>query len=54
MNGDPGDVDYLGDPLLCSMMSSLYDLPHVRYSALTFVSSENCHIVKTGTDDLRE
>ena len=30
MNGDPGDVDYLGDPLLCSTMSSLHDLPHVQ------------------------
>ena len=30
MNGDSGDVDYLGDPLLCSRMSSLRYLRYLR------------------------
>lgn len=28
MNGDPGDIDYLGDPLLFSV-SNLHQLPYV-------------------------
>ena len=30
MNGDSGDVNYLGDPLLYSRMSSLRYLPYLR------------------------
>ena len=45
MNGDSGDVDYLGDPLLCSIMRNLDQLPFVRIYGHTFVSSEGCHIV---------
>ncbi len=45
MNGDSGDVDYLGDPLLCSIMRNLGLLPFVRIYGYTFVSSESCHIV---------
>ena len=28
MNGDPGDIDYLSDPLLCSV-SNLHHLPYM-------------------------
>lgn len=45
MNGDSRDVDYLGDPLLCSIISNLRDLRHVTRKMHTFVSSEGCHIV---------
>lgn len=45
MNGDSGDVDYLGDPLLFSIMSGLHYLRSVTRWMRTFVSSEGCHIV---------
>ena len=45
MNGDSGDVDYLGNPLLYSTLSNLYYLPRLIRHVHTFVSSEGCHIV---------
>lgn len=45
MNGNSGDIDHLGDPLLCSIMSNLHYLPYVIECGHTFVSSEGCHII---------
>ncbi len=45
MDGDSGDVDHLGDPLLCSIMSNLRSSPNVTGCVHTFVSSEGCHII---------
>lgn len=48
MNGDSGDVEYLGNPLLYPTLSNLYYLPYLIRHAHTFVSSEGCHIVAGG------
>ncbi len=45
MDGDSRDVDHLGDPLLCSIMSNLRSSPSVTGCVHTFVSSEGCHII---------
>ena len=44
MNGDSGDVNYLGEPLLHSTMSFRHHQPYVTSYVHTFVSSEGCHI----------
>lgn len=49
MDGDSGDVNYLGDPLLCVMMSNLCTLPREAACGHTFVSSVGCHMVAKGT-----
>ena len=45
MDGDSGDVDHLGDPLLYTIMSNLRSSPNLTGCMHTFVSSEGCHII---------